>query len=221
LLDYLELTQAGDPVRLSPPRRRAASGYMAIDPATRHSLEIERTQQGRKQGSLLSVIDKTITGPGARTLSYCLARPLIDVQAIKARLDAVDGGPRDILTLGASLYAGEEISALFNPNQTLPGNITQILDSLSLAQKPEIAKLARDISKAFKKDVPMLARDGGFIAPGWDAALDDLRKLRDEGRRIIAGLQADYARQTDIPSLKIKHNNVLGYFIEVTPTFRT
>ncbi len=252
LLDYLELTQAGDPVRLSPPRRRAASGYMAIDPATRHSLEIERTQQGRKQGSLLSVIDKTITGPGARTLSYCLARPLIDVQAIKARLDAVEffisetrlrasireklkevgdmaravsrlalgrGGPRDILTLGASLYAGEEISALFNPNQTLPGNITQILDSLSLAQKPEIAKLARDISKAFKKDVPMLARDGGFIAPGWDAALDDLRKLRDESRRIIAGLQADYARQTDIPSLKIKHNNVLGYFIEVTPKY--
>ncbi len=250
LLDYLELTQAGAPVRLSAPKRRATSLYMAIDPATRLSLEIERTQQGRKQGSLLSVIDKTITGPGARVLSYCLSRPLIDVAAIKARLDAVEffisetqlrasiremlkevgdmaravsrlalgrGGPRDILTLGHSLFIGEDISALFNPNQTPPENITHILNSLSLAQKPEIAKLARDIRKAFQEDVPIMARDGGFIAAGWDAALDELRKLRDDSRRIIAGLQSEYARQTDIPSLKIKHNNVLGYFIEVTP----
>ena len=79
LLDYLELTQAGNPVQLSPPQSRVASGFMAIDPATRASLEIDKTQKGQRLGSLLSVIDKTVTGPGARLLSDRLARPLVDV----------------------------------------------------------------------------------------------------------------------------------------------
>ena len=89
LLDYLELTQAGNPVQLSPPQRRVASGFMAIDPATRASLEIDKTQKGQRLGSLLSVIDKTVTGPGARLLSDRLARPLVDVTSINRRLDAL------------------------------------------------------------------------------------------------------------------------------------
>jgi len=88
LLDYLELTQAGNPVQISPPQRRVASGYMAIDPATRASLEIDRTQKGKKSGSLLYVIDRTVSGAGARLLSDRVARPLVDVSSINARLDA-------------------------------------------------------------------------------------------------------------------------------------
>jgi len=252
LLDYLELTQAGAPVQLSPPRRRLASGFMAIDPATRLSLEIDRTQQGRKQGSLLSVIDKTVTGPGARVLSACLSRPLIDVDTINDRLDAVEfflsestlrtqmrnqlketgdmarsvsrlalsrGGPRDILTLKHGLQGGEAINAVFgqNPGLDLPRNLIRILQYMSLVDKPEIASLSRDISKAFLDEVPALARDGGFVSPGWSPELDALKKLRDESRHIIAGLQTDYAKLANVPTLKIKHNNVLGYFIEVTP----
>ena len=254
LLDYLELTQAGNPVQLSPPQRRIASGFMAIDPATRASLEIDRTQKGKKSGSLLSVIDKTVTGPGARLLADHLARPLVDVASINARLDAVDyfvvnlelrdalreklketgdmaraisrialgrGGPRDMLTLGKGLKQGEIINGLFVKLQglELPQNILNALDNASLADKGELAKFTSDISKAFLPDVPMLTRDGGFIAPGWAVDLDELKKLRDDSRKIVASLQADYAKAADVPTLKIKHNNVLGYFIEVTPKY--
>lgn len=254
LLDYLELTQAGNPVQLSPPQRRVASGYMAIDPATRLSLEIDRTQKGKKAGSLLSVIDKTVTGPGARLLSDRLTRPLVDVIEINQRLNAVAffagqetlrsqlraalketgdmaraisrialgrGGPRDILTLGKGLKQGEQLGALFarSPGLDLPKNTHQVLTTLSLADKGELAKFASDIAKAFLPDVPMLARDGGFVAQGWRPELDELKKLRDDSRRIVAGLQADYATEADVPTLKIKHNNVLGYFVEVTPKY--
>ncbi len=254
LVDYLELTQAGSPVQLSPPKRKTASGYMAIDPATRLSLEIDRTQRGSKAGSLLSVLDKTVTGPGARLLSDYLARPLVDAGLINARLDAASffaeqsvirenlraslketgdmaraisrlvlgrGGPRDILTLGSGLSQGEKLGASFakRPDIELPHLTTQALDALSLADKGELAKFKSDITKAFLPDVPMLARDGGFIAAGWHKGLDELKNLRDDSRRVVAGLQADYAKRADVPTLKIKHNNVLGYFIEVTPKY--
>ena len=254
MLDYLELTQAGNPVQLSPPQRRVASGYMAIDPATRTSLEIDRTQKGKKAGSLLSVIDKTVTGPGARLLSDRLTRPLVDVAEIDQRLEAVTffaneeilrnqlraalketgdmaraisrialgrGGPRDILTLGKGLKQGEQLSALFarSPGLDIPRNIENALGTLSLSDKGELAKFGSDIAKAFQADVPMMARDGGFIAQGWRPELDELKKLRDDSRRIVAGLQADYAKTADVPTLKIKHNNVLGYFVEVTPKY--
>ena len=254
LLDYLELTQAGSPVQLSPPRRREASGYMAIDPATRASLEIDRTQQGRRQGSLLSVLDKTVTGAGARLLSDRLARPLIDVGEINARLDAVSffsaqtalrseirqslktvgdmaraisrlalgrSGPRDLKIIGAGLLAGEALNAALarQPDTSLPARTHEALSTLSLADKAELAKLMGDIKKAFKDDVPMMARDGGFIQGGWHAGLDELKQLRDDSRRIVAGLQADYAVSANVPTLKIKHNNVLGYFIEVSPKY--
>ena len=254
LLDYLELTQAGGVVQLSPPQKRATSGFMAIDPATRASLEIERTQQGKKTGSLLSVIDRTVTGPGARLLADYLARPLLDISLINARLDGVDffvnepalgkplreqlkvlsdmaravsrlalgrGGPRDVKSVQTGLATGEQICALLGryPNLNIPPMIKDALAQLSLSDKGELAALTRDITKAFKTDVPMMARDGGFIADGWHAGLDGLKSLRDDSRRIVAGLQASYAKTADISSLKIKHNNVLGYFIEVTPKY--
>src|SRR5690606_33080653 len=71
---------------------------------------------------------------------------------------------------------------------------------------------------ALVAEPPLLTRDGGFVAAGHDGDLDETRRLRDEGRGVIASMQADYAAQTGIPSLKIKHNNVLGYFIETTAT---
>lgn len=254
LLDYLTLTQAGAPVQLSAPKASKTSGFLAIDPATRASLEIDRTQKGARAGSLLSVIDRTVTGPGARELSARLNRPLLDVEDIKARLDAVAffhrrddlrralrghlrgagdmaraasrlalgrGGPRDLKTLSETLKLGETINAHFaqNPDADLPTNVDQALRGISLAETPEIAKLAKDLTRALLPDVPMLARDGGFVALGWTPEIDKLKTLRDDSRRLIAGLQADYAKLADISTLKIKHNNVLGYFIEVTPKY--
>ncbi len=252
LLDYITLTQAGAPVRLSPPRQQQARQFMAIDPATRASLEIDRTQQGSRKGSLLAVIDKTVTGAGARQLASWLNRPLIDPMAINARLDVVDffvqdrtrrmavretlkqsgdlaraasrislgrGGPRDVKTIAAALQTAQDLCPVFINMGTvpLPETLSALLDNLSLLQQAELARLSADISQAFKDDVPLLARDGGFIQKGWDAPLDQLRQLRDDSRRIIAQLQASYGQKTGIPNLKIKHNNVLGYFIEVTP----
>jgi len=154
LLDYLTLTQAGAPVQLSAPKASKTSGYLAIDPATRASLEIDRTQKGTRAGSLLSVIDRTVTGPGARELSARLNRPLLDVETINQRLDAV---------------------AFFHKEDLLRQNLRGHLRSAG--------------------------------------------NLRDDSRRLIAGLQADYAKLADVPTLKIKHNNVLGYFVEVTPKY--
>lgn len=250
LVDYLELTQAGNPVRLSPPAKKVSSGFMSIDPATRASLEIDRTQQGARQGSLLSVVDKTVTGPGARLLATYLSRPLLDVEHINARLDAVAyfteeavlqeglisglkkvgdaarsvsrlvlgrGGPRDMRVIGTALRTGEKMCALFAAQKNLPANVSAALDDISLTNKPELAALIGDIDKAFEEHVPLMTRDGGFVAAGWRPELDELKKLRDDSRRIVAGLQADYAERSGVPTLKVKHNNVLGYFIEVTP----
>ncbi len=254
MLDYIELTQAGSPVRLSAPRQKSTSGFMSIDPATRTSLEIERTQQGKKQGSLLSVMDRTVTGPGARRLADHLARPLLNIDLIRSRLDAVSffhadeslrssiraelkksqdmaravsrlslgrGGPRDLLSIRQNLIAAQNIQSMITGQggPDIPENITAICQTLNINKQAELSQLLSDISHAFKDDVPMLARDGGFIRDGWDKALDELRQLRDNSRKIVAGLQSDYAAQADVPSLKIKHNNVLGYFIEVTPKY--
>ena len=252
LLEYLELTQAGQKTELSPPRQRLTSGYMAIDPATRASLEIDRTQTGQKNGSLLSVIDKTVSGPGARMLSARLSRPLIDTVEINHRLDSVTffvddkpvrsdvrdtlkrtgdaaraasrialgrGGPRDLLTIANTLREGQNLCALLakktsnDPARDVERNVS----ALDLKKNKTLSTLVTDIGQALKPECPMQARDGNFVQKGWKPELDTLLSLRDESRRVIAGLQAEYSEATGVQSLKIKHNNVLGYFIEVTP----
>ena len=252
LVDYVELTQAGDRATLAPPQRTVRSGWLSIDSATRASLEIDRTLQGKRNGSLLSVIDRTMTGPGARLLAARLSRPLMDAACIRARHDAVSqlhdetawraellellkatgdavracsrlllgrGGPRDLLTIGAAIATGEAINAGLakRPSLTPVAELDDQLSALSLADKPQLAQLARDLSKAIVEDPPMQARDGGLVAPGWSAEIDRLRSLRDETRRSVAALQGKYASLTAITALKIKHNNVLGYHIEVSP----
>jgi DNA mismatch repair protein MutS len=251
LLEYLELTQAGQKTELSPPRQRLTSGYMAIDPATRASLEIDRTQTGQKNGSLLSVIDKTVSGPGARLLATRLNRPLVDTHEISHRLDSLAfftedkqlrrdvrdtlkrtgdaaraasrialgrGGPRDLLTIANALREGQSLSSMLSATKDgLPRDLETIKTTLDVQKLKALANLIADIDTAIKPECPMQARDGGFVQAGWQPELDTLLSLRDESRRIIAGLQAQYAQQTGVQSLKIKHNNVLGYFIEVTP----
>ena len=251
LLDYLELSQAGAPARLRPPVSEAPGAVMAIDPAARSSLELERTLQGARKGSLIDALDRTVTAPGARLLAERMARPSLDLAEISARFDLADvfrgdralreavrerlksagdpargltrlllgrGGPRDLAALVRALKDGERLVAEFAKARLdpAPDRLARALDALSLAARPELAALVEDASRALVDEPPLLARDGGFITPGWAAALDDSRKLRDESRRVVAGLQAQYAEASGVSSLKIKHNNVLGYFIEVS-----
>ncbi|MBC7135426.1 MAG: DNA mismatch repair protein MutS [Oceanibaculum nanhaiense] len=246
LVDYVELTQKGKLPRLSAPRRLQAGAVMEIDAATRRSLELTRTQTGERKGSLLAVIDRTVTGTGARLLAAWLAAPLTEVPAIEDRLDRVQfffdqdalrgklrktlkrcpdieraltrltldrGGPRDLAAIRDALAESAVLRDLAGAPSLapLPKGIAQALDDLG-RHGPLVDRLTR----ALAPDLPVLTRDGGFIAPGYAPELDQLRTLRDESRRLIAGLQARYQQETGVSSLKIKHNNVLGYFIEVS-----
>jgi DNA mismatch repair protein MutS len=248
---HLETTQAGRPPALRPPRRSTGAEVMAIDPATRASLEIDRAQSGGREGSLLAAIDRTVTPGGARALADRLARPLLDPARIGARLDAVAffverrrlredaraslreagdmarslsrlalgrGGPRDLGALRAGLSAGEALSHLFEqarqqPLNGEPAEVSGALAALSLADKPGLARLVEDLRQGLAAELPALARDGGFVRAGFRPELDEARALRDDSRRVVAALEARLQMETGI-SLKIRHNAVLGYFVE-------
>nr|WP_231712482.1 DNA mismatch repair protein MutS [Vineibacter terrae] len=248
LVDYVELTQAGKVPALSPPRRESASGSMEIDPATRRNLELVRALDGRRDGSLLACIDRTLTGPGARLLAERLAAPLTDIAAIEARLDLVRfaaetpalretlrerlrqvpdmeralqrlsvgrGGPRDLAGLRDGLRQGSGIAELLDAAPALhrPPQLADLAAALS-----GHAALVDVLAAALADELPLLVRDGGFIRPGHAAELDELRTLRDDSRKTIAGLEAKYRAATGVASLKIRHNNVIGYHIEITQT---
>ena len=215
-----------------------------IDPATRANLELTKTLAGERDGSLLQAINRTVTGGGARLLAERLMSPLTDPERINARLDAaaylIDdvslsdglrealkqvadmpralsrlaldrGGPRDLGAIRQGLSAAAIVGHLLDQG-LLPDELAAPLADL----KALPASLEAMLSEMLSDDLPLLKRDGGFIREGSNPELDEVRALRDQSRRGIAGLQLQYAEETGIKSLKIKHNNVLGYFIEVT-----
>ena len=145
---------------------------------------------------------------------------LSDIERALSRLLARRGGPRDLAGLARSLLLARQI--FVNLSETAPHpdqedsyghNRTQIITIAQRAAAP--ATLADEILPALADELPLLARDGQFISQGYREDLDHLRQLRDESRRLIAALQSRYSEQTQISSLKIKHNNVLGYHIDV------
>ena len=245
IVDYLDLTQRGRLPLLQPPLREDASRAMQIDAATRRNLELVSNLSGGRDGALLTTIDHTVTAAGGRLLESRLAGPSRDLWEIHARLSAVRhmvgaqqqrhalrqalarvpdidralarlaldrGGPRDLAAIRAGLEQAGEIATLL-PNHDLPERLSEACTAL--VGHDDLAEL---LGRALVAEPPLLLRDGGFIAAQYDAHLDGLRLLRDEGREVIASLQAEYATQTGISTLKIKHNNVLGYFIETTAT---
>ncbi len=143
-----------------------------------------------------------------------------DMLRALSRLGLDRGGPRDLDMIRAGLEAAEEIHLKLQE-----ADHGENPDSQSPASRPgahlghvrsHLARLAETLNTALADDLPLLKRDGGFVRAGQEAALDEARGLRDESRRVIAGLQARYAEETGIRSLKIRHNNVLGYYVEVT-----
>lgn len=245
VLQYLEITQKGKLPLLRPPQKEAEARNVQIDAATRRNLELTEALSGGRAGSLLSVIDKTVTAGGARLLERRLASPSRVLDVVVDRLAAVKwasgtqthrqttrdhlrkvpdldralsrlsldrGGPRDLAAIRNGLVQADILR-----------------DDLNKADLPELLKHAQrsldghsdlidHLESALVAEPPLLSRDGGFIAPGVDGELDEARGLRDEGRGVIAKMQADFVSNTGISSLKIKHNNVLGYFIETPAT---
>nr|WP_197673818.1 DNA mismatch repair protein MutS [Stappia sp. ES.058] len=246
-LAYVEKTQFGDRAPLDPPAREGAGARMLIDPATRTNLELMRTLSGERGGSLLSVIDRTVSGAGSRLLASRLASPLTGVAEIRRRQDAVArfhadtylrerlraqlkqvpdmaralsrislnrGGPRDLLALAQGLQAALEIAGLVPRDDT--GRLEEEeLDTALTRIDAAPSDLCADLARALKDDLPLLARDGNFIAEGYIEELDELRRLRDDSRKVIAQLQGSLCEELTVRALKIKHNNVLGWFIEV------
>ncbi|WP_050806479.1 DNA mismatch repair protein MutS [Ruegeria conchae] len=245
LIDYLEITQKGKLPLLQTPLKESEDRVVQIDAATRRNLELTRSLSGGRAGSLLSVVDRTVTPGGARLLEQRLSSPSRNLDVIHARLDAVSfaaedsliasdlrealrktpdldralsrlslerGGPRDLTAIRNGLTQAVAIAGICE-GQDLP-----ILLATALQNLVGFDDLLNLLDEALIAEPPLLARDGGFIAPGFDAELDEARTLRDEGRSVIAGFQQKYAEHTGITSLKIKHNNVLGYFIETTAT---
>ena len=243
LLSYLDATQKDAGLLLSAPRRVARGTHMAIDPASRESLEICRSAAGTVAGSLLGELDRCVTAPGRRLLAADLSAPLLDQRGIEARLALVQffhddqlrrehvrdalrampdigralgrlaagrGSPRDLAQLRDGLAAAARLKAELEAMPSRPDLLETLLPELG-----GHSALVDRLSAALVESPPIDAAKGGYIAEGYDAALDALRAASSDGRRAIATLEARFREATGIASLKIRHNAVLGYHIEV------
>jgi DNA mismatch repair protein MutS len=243
LLAYLGATQKGAGILLDAPRRIARANHVAIDAATRDSLELTRSVSGTVAGSLLGEVDRCQTAAGRRLLADDLAAPLTDRSAIEARLALVAwlhedalrrerarlalktmpdfaralarltsgrGSPRDLASLRDGLGAAAALKNELQAETHRP----PLLDSL-LPRLGGHASLVDRFRAALVESPPIDASKGGYIAEGYDAALDAMRDSASNGRRAIAALEARYREATGIGALKIRHNAVLGYHIEV------
>ncbi len=234
-LDYVRGTQAGAMPRLSRPQPAVLAGQMMLDAATRASLEITRARDGSAAHTLIAAVGRTLTAPGARMLAAWLGGPLLDPAAIARRQDgwawmllqpatvaelrtALRGvpdvaralgrlsvgraAPRDLGAVAQTLAAARTVSA------ALAG---APLDQAALDIDPALGDL---LARALADPLPARLDDGGVVAAGFDGELDAERRLRDDSRRVIAGLTLDYAQRFGVASLKIRHHAQLGYVIE-------
>jgi DNA mismatch repair protein MutS len=243
LIAYLDHAGRGKLPLLLPPVALDGAARLAMDAATRASLEVLEAQGGGRAGSLLAAVDRCVTGAGSRQLAEDLSAPLTDKAAIAERLALAQwfhsdpllrADLRDVLRhlpdIGRAL--GRVVAGRGSPR-----DLGQLRDGLSearrirdhLAGKPPrpalldalLPKLGGHgaltdlLSRALVPTPPTERSQGGFIAEGYDAALDELRSTSSHSRRAIAALEAKYRDETGIAALKIRHNGVLGYFIEV------
>ncbi|EFA78495.1 DNA mismatch repair protein [Heterostelium album PN500] len=257
ILNYVFSTQLGVIPHIDLPQSYSTQTSMFIDHSTRNSLEITKTFQGIRKGSLLDTIDKTITSTGSRLLHSRIQSPCLSIVEINQRLNLVQyfqerpdlikeirkllmrcydlerciqrvyikrAGPRDLSSIGSTLASLSYIKAMLS-------------DSLKKKQKAGHSQFDRDIkhlidgianfdelldtlSEALVDNPPFILSDGGFIQPGYSKELDELMSLQTQSKSVIEQLQMDTRKQLSIPSLKIKHNQSLGYYIEILSAHR-
>lgn len=252
LIDYLKETQKGKLPKLRRPKLVGEDSVMMIDSATRRNLELIRTLSGEKKGSLLSTIDKTITGAGARLLGTYLSAPLTDPVEINRRLDLVTyflngealriqlrgllkrcpdleramsrlsvgrGGPRDLAAVRDALDQASNIREIIRKDiANSQSDLTEKHEDIKniLAKFGDHSNIVDELRRALLPDPPLITREGNFIARGYHPPLDEFQTLKSESKRLIAALEGRYKEKTAVNGLKIKYNNVLGYFVEVT-----
>ncbi len=258
LMDYVENTQKGQMPRVEKPIKVYENKVMEIDGATRKNLELLESCVSDRGASLLSVLDRTVTGAGGRLLASRIASPLVDIAEINNRLDVIEffinyphiredfrmvlkscpdveravsrlslgrGGPRDLANIKTALGIVPKLKNLINAFinqqngqivQALPEAVKKIVDRMGYHEN-----LVDTLTCALDDELPLLARDGGFIRTGYYPPLDEIKMLKDDSHKLILQLQNKYLETTKIPNLKIKYNNVIGYFIEVPSKFAT
>ena len=242
LLDYVTLTQKGNLPYILPPVEVSGHDVMEIDGATRQNLELLKTLNGTRKGSLISIVDQTKTSLGGRLLQKRISAPLNNKAEIEQRYDETQvfmddmrllndteevmkavpdieralsritigrGGPKDLIMIRDGLHKSEALQCLIYEKPAL----NKISESNTLTTNSK--HLKEKLINALQGTVPLFARDGGFVKEGYAPKIDQLRALKTDSKKLIAELQANYAAKTNIDSLKINHNNVLGYFIEV------
>ncbi len=260
-LAYVRSTQAGTLPALSPPARYDGGGALAMDAATRASLDILRARDGSDDYTVLNAVDRTVTAPGARLLAAWLAAPLTDAGAIASRqlgwvrlvaepavcaqlrtalrgvpdatralgrLSVRRGGPRDLLAVRQVMAVAAEVALVLvegadwlghasphpGPLPSGEGEDKGCLGALAADLRLDAALQSR-LASALSATPPVRLEDGGAIAEGFDGELDAERRLRDDSRRVVTGLQLDYAQRYGVASLKIRHHAQLGYVMEV------
>ena len=247
VLEYLAETQRASLAHIDRVTPYSADARLAIDPATRRSLELAATiRDGRREGSLLGTLDRTVTCLGARLMAEWLSAPLTDVKAINARLEAVDELVADV-ALTAQLrealkqtYDVQRLLARVTTGRASPRDLAFICRTLTYLPKVKAKLTGRTshllqaieqrldlcadvrgpLEQALVDDCPLTAREGGFIRPGYRANLDELRQLMAGGKQWMAEYQAAEAQRAGIPSIKIGFNQVFGYYLEVTHAHR-
>jgi len=244
LVHYLRESQLAALGKVAELRFFESSDFMKLDAATVANLELTQTLDGSKQGSLFSFMDMTRTGMGARMLKSWMLLPLLEISRIECRLDAIETLRKNVTVSGrlasrleeildierlisrvmAGISGPRELTALKNSLRAVPG-LKAILRDISITRLDEIREqldpldeVVNLIETAIADEPPASANEPGIIRTGYSAELDDLRDIRHSGKGYIASLEARERSETGIASLKVKFNNVFGYFIEVTNT---
>jgi DNA mismatch repair protein MutS len=243
LVSYLRETQKSALGHLRRITTYSRAHILGLDEMTRRSLELTRTlREGKRDGSLLQVVDRTVTPMGARLLADWLTSPLTVLEAIQARHDAVaelvsDSSLRaDLRTALAQAYDLERLAARLGTGRATPRDLAALGRTLAILPKIKARLTARDshllnaleasvelcpevraaVEAALVDDPPLALKEGGLIRPGYHAELDELREAARGGKSWIAKFQAEQVRRTGIASLKVGFNKVFGYYIEVS-----
>ena len=245
VLHYLQQTQLGTAAHIREISVYETREHLVLDEATRRNLELTATlSEGKRKGSLLGLMDRTATAMGGRKLRHWINYPLISVDAIKDRQDGIEellldpalrrelaglldgihdlerlngrislagAGAKDLVALRESLLRVPALKALLSSTAALL--LQRLYEGIDALE--EITGL---IGRGIVENPPFVLRDGGIIADGYNAELDELREISREGKGFIARLEAQERARTGINSLKIRYNKVFGYYIEVTRT---
>ena len=243
LLEYAQETQKSSLTHIErlEPYRQGRS--LTIDEATRWSLELTRTlREGKREGSLLSVIDETVSPMGARLLSDWLSNPLTDISAINARLNAVEEFTSDPLLSDdlreqlRQAYDLQRLTARIATRRASPRDLGCLARTLALLPKIKAklagrtadrlqqleaeldlcAEIRSEVETSLIDEPPLLTADGGMIRDGFNSELDELRDLARGGKEWIAAYRAEEAERIGVPNLKVGFNKVFGYYLEVT-----